>query len=92
MTALCEDGLGFAIGAAHGEVSIPTEAGEPSDVLRLADQRLYKRKDQTREQYVARHTRAGTRGRLDPAVVTAFAETTIAETAPGPIMPRGPLD
>jgi diguanylate cyclase (GGDEF)-like protein len=92
VAALCEDGPGFTIGAAHGEVSIPTEACEPSDVLRLADQRLYKRKDQTREQYVARHTRAGTRGRLDPAVVTAFAETTIADVAPGPIMPRGPLD
>ncbi|MGA8364007.1 MAG: GGDEF domain-containing protein [Solirubrobacteraceae bacterium] len=92
VAALCEDGPGFAIGAAHGEVSIPTEAGDPSDVLRLADQRLYKRKDQTREQYVARHTRAGMRGRLDPAVVTAFTETTIADVAPEPIMPRGPLD
>ena len=90
--ALCEDGPGFAIGAAHGEVSIPTEASEPTDVLRLADQRLYKRKDQTREQYVARHTRAGARGRFDPAVVTAFAETTIGDAAPGPVMPRGQID
>lgn len=93
VAALCEDGPGFAIGAAHGEVSVPDEAREPSEVLRLADQRLYKRKDQTREQYVARHMRAGALGRLNPAVVTAFAETTtIGETSAGPIVPGGAID
>ncbi len=93
VAALCEEGPGFTIGAAHGEVSIPTEAREPSDVLRLADQRLYKRKDATREQYVARHTRAGARGRFDPAVVIAFAETrTIGDTASERLMPGGSLD
>jgi diguanylate cyclase (GGDEF)-like protein len=92
VAALCEDGPGFAIGAAHGEVSIPTEASEPTDVLRLADQRLYKRKDQTREQYVARHTRTGAAGRFNPAVMTAFAETTAAEAAPTRVTPRGSLD
>jgi two-component system cell cycle response regulator len=92
VAALCEDGPGFAIGAAHGEVGIPIEAREPTDVLRLADQRLYKRKDQTREQYVERHTRAGTRGRFDSAVVTAFAKATIGETTPGPVVPHGPFD
>jgi two-component system, cell cycle response regulator len=90
--ALCEAGPGFAIGAAHGEVSIPTEASEPTDVLRLADQRLYKRKDQTREQYLARHSHASTGGRFDPAVVTAFAETAVGDTASGTVMPRGQLD
>jgi two-component system, cell cycle response regulator len=95
VAALCEEGPGFAIGAAHGEVSIPAEACEPTDVLRLADQRLYSRKDQTRERYVARHVRAsaGASGRFDPAVVTAFAtETAIGERAPGTVLPRGPLD
>jgi diguanylate cyclase (GGDEF)-like protein len=93
VAALCEEGPGFEIGAAHGEVSIPTEACEPTDVLRLADQRLYRRKDQTREQYVARHTGAGAHGRFDPAVVTAFAtETTVGDAPPGTVMPRGPLD
>jgi diguanylate cyclase (GGDEF)-like protein len=91
VAALCEEGPGFAIGAAHGEVSIPAETCEPTDVLRLADQRLYKRKDQTREQYVARHTLAGARGRFDPAVVTAFAaETSVGEATSGPVMPGGP--
>ena len=94
VAALCEDGPGFAIGAAHGEVSIPIEAREPTDVLRLADQRLYKRKDKTREEYVARqsHTGARTGGRFDPAVVTAFTETTVADAPSTRVIPRGQLD
>ena len=92
VAALCEDGPGFAIGAAHGEVSIPIEAREPTDVLRLADQRLYKRKDQTRAEYVERHTRAGAGSRFDPAVMTAFVETTVVDTSPVRVTPRGQLD
>ncbi len=49
VAALSEHGPGFAIGAAHGEVSIPGEADEPAAILQLADQRLYQRKDQSRE-------------------------------------------
>jgi two-component system, cell cycle response regulator len=45
--ALSEHGPGFAIGAAHGGVSIPREAREPSQALALADQRLYQRKDRS---------------------------------------------
>ncbi len=94
IAALCEEGPEFEIGAAHGEVGIPAEAREPSEVLRLADQRLYRRKDQTREQYIARHARVSPRVRFDPAVVTAFAETTTVggETTSGPIMPGGAID
>jgi two-component system, cell cycle response regulator len=94
VAALCEEGPGFEIGAAHGEVGIPAEACEPSDVLRLADQRLYRRKDQTREQFLARHARVSARARFDPAVVAAFAETTTigGEKASGPIMPGGALE
>ncbi len=49
VAALSERGPGFAIGAAHGEVSIPDEAGIPAAILQLADQRLYQRKDRSRE-------------------------------------------
>jgi diguanylate cyclase (GGDEF)-like protein len=49
LAALSEQGPGFAIGAAHGVVSIPAEVGDPASIMQLADQRLYKRKDQTRE-------------------------------------------
>jgi two-component system cell cycle response regulator len=47
--ALSERGPGFSIGAAHGEVSIPAEGSDSAAVLQLADQRLYARKEQTRE-------------------------------------------
>jgi two-component system, cell cycle response regulator len=49
LDALREQGPGFAIDAAHGVVSIPTEVGDPAAIMQLADQRLYKRKDFTRE-------------------------------------------
>jgi two-component system cell cycle response regulator len=46
VAALSEHGLGFSIGAAHGEVSIPGEGSDTAAVLQLADQRLYARKEQ----------------------------------------------
>jgi two-component system cell cycle response regulator len=49
LAALAEQGPGFAIGAAHGVVSIPAEVGDPASIMQLADQRLYKRKDLSRE-------------------------------------------
>jgi diguanylate cyclase (GGDEF)-like protein len=49
VAALSEGGPGFAIGAAHGVVSIPAEVSEPGAILQLADQRLYRSKDETRE-------------------------------------------
>jgi diguanylate cyclase (GGDEF)-like protein len=49
VAALSERGPGFSIGAAYGEVSIPAEGSDSAAVLQLADQRLYARKDQTRE-------------------------------------------
>jgi two-component system, cell cycle response regulator len=89
VAALSEQGPGFAIGAAHGEVIIPIEADEPTAVLRLADQRLYRRKDQTRERDIlARQQRASSPSRYEPVVVTAFAETTVADTAPARVTPR----
>ncbi len=53
VVALSERGPGFQIGAAHGEVSIPVEAGKAAAILQLADQRLYERKDKTRESTAA---------------------------------------
>jgi two-component system, cell cycle response regulator len=49
VTALSERGPGFSIGAAHGVVSIPPQGSDPASVMQLADQRLYQRKDETRE-------------------------------------------
>jgi diguanylate cyclase (GGDEF)-like protein len=49
LAALSEQGPGFAIGAAHGVVSIPAEVADPAAIMQLADQRLYRRKEETRE-------------------------------------------
>ncbi|HEY2767687.1 MAG TPA: HD domain-containing phosphohydrolase [Solirubrobacteraceae bacterium] len=49
VVALAERGPGFSIGASHGVVSIPPQGSDPASVMQLADQRLYRRKDETRE-------------------------------------------
>jgi two-component system cell cycle response regulator len=49
VAALSEQGAGFAIGAAHGVVHISPQLDDPAAVMQLADQRLYERKDRTRE-------------------------------------------
>ena len=92
VAALSEHGPGYAIGAAHGEVSIPAEACEPTTILRLADQRLYRRKDQTRESNAAHQSRVSSGSRFEPAVVTAFVDTTVADTSPARVTPRGQPD
>ncbi len=71
IAALSELGPGFAVGAAHGEVRIPAEADVPAAVLRLADQRLYRRKDQTRESAGARFA---------PTVLSELVETPADDT------------
>ena len=47
-TALCADGDGFKIGASCGYARIPEEGAESSDVLRVADRRLYGEKNSGR--------------------------------------------
>jgi len=42
--ALNESGEGFTVGCSHGAVLLPAEADEPSEALRIADQRLYEDK------------------------------------------------
>lgn len=46
--ALRERGDGFAITASAGSVSIPAEAAEPGEALRIADQRMYAQKAERR--------------------------------------------
>jgi len=43
--ALSESGRDFSIGTSHGVVHIPEEMSDPSAILQLADQRLYRRKE-----------------------------------------------
>jgi diguanylate cyclase (GGDEF)-like protein/putative nucleotidyltransferase with HDIG domain len=46
--ALSERGEGFAISAASGYINLPEEAAEADEALRLADQRMYARKQSSR--------------------------------------------
>ena len=46
--ALEDRGDGFSISSSHGAVRLPAEAAEPSDALRLADQRMYANKRSSR--------------------------------------------
>jgi two-component system cell cycle response regulator len=79
VAALSEQGRGFAIDAAHGEVSIPAEGSDSAAVLQLADQRLYARKEQTRVPADAiRALRAYAGTRFDAEMVEAAIATLIA--------------
>jgi two-component system cell cycle response regulator len=44
--ALCEHSPSFSITASHGVVRIPTEAADHDSIMQLADQRLYRRKEE----------------------------------------------
>jgi HD-GYP domain-containing protein (c-di-GMP phosphodiesterase class II) len=46
--ALSERGEGFSISAASGAIALPAEATEADEALRLADQRMYARKQSSR--------------------------------------------
>ena len=46
--ALCDHGRAFSISASYGSVLIPTEAASPAEAMRLADQRMYARKQSSR--------------------------------------------
>jgi hypothetical protein len=46
VAALCEHGPSFSITASHGVVQIPTQGGDPASIMQLADQRLYRRKEE----------------------------------------------
>jgi two-component system, cell cycle response regulator len=52
VAALSEQGDGFTITCSHGAITLPVEASEPVEALRIADQRMYANKH-------ARRTSAG---------------------------------
>jgi diguanylate cyclase (GGDEF)-like protein len=63
--ALCEEGEGYAIGCSHGAILIPQEASHSTEALRLADQRMYARKQDGRLSAIRQAT---------DALVTTLAE------------------
>jgi diguanylate cyclase (GGDEF)-like protein/putative nucleotidyltransferase with HDIG domain len=48
VAALCEEGEGYAIGCSYGAILMPEEAVHSTEALRLADQRMYARKQDGR--------------------------------------------
>jgi diguanylate cyclase (GGDEF)-like protein len=50
VAALGEQGPGFSITASHGVVRIPVEMSDPAAIMQLADQRLYRRKEEVAAQ------------------------------------------
>jgi diguanylate cyclase (GGDEF)-like protein/putative nucleotidyltransferase with HDIG domain len=46
--ALSEEGDGYAIGCSYGAILLPVEAADTTDAMRLADQRMYARKQDGR--------------------------------------------
>jgi diguanylate cyclase (GGDEF)-like protein len=50
VAALSEHGPGFSITASHGVVQIPSEVDDPASIMQLADQRLYRRKEEVAAQ------------------------------------------
>jgi len=50
LRALADEDSGFSITASHGVVLIPGEVTDPAAILQLADQRLYRRKEEVAAQ------------------------------------------
>ena len=55
--ALAEHGEGFAITASYGAVAMPSEAAETSEILQLADRRMYAHKGGSTRASAGRQTR-----------------------------------
>jgi two-component system cell cycle response regulator len=56
VAALSEQGPDFLITASHGVVQIPNEVSDPAAILQLADQRLYRRKEEVAALRFGTHT------------------------------------
>jgi two-component system cell cycle response regulator len=55
VAALCEHAPSFSITASHGTVLIPAEVADPAAILQLADQRLYRRKEEAAARRIGAH-------------------------------------
>jgi two-component system, cell cycle response regulator len=55
VAALSEHGPGFSITASHGVVRVPEEVCDPASVMQLADQRLYRRKEEVAARRAGAH-------------------------------------
>jgi two-component system, cell cycle response regulator len=64
VAALCEHDPSFSITASHGVVRIPAEMSDPASIMQLADQRLYRRKEEAAARRGGAHLDADAPARL----------------------------
>jgi diguanylate cyclase (GGDEF)-like protein len=85
VAALTDHGEGFSISAAYGVVRLPGEANEPSEALRLADQRMYAQKQSLRGNVVEQSSGVLLRllGERDPELDGHAARVTALSAAVG---------
>jgi two-component system, cell cycle response regulator len=81
VAALCEQGSSFSITASHGVVRIPAEMGEPASVMQLADQRLYRCKEEVAARRTSPHPDLHAAGRLFAPAVPAARVAGLTELA-----------
>jgi two-component system, cell cycle response regulator len=89
VTALCEQGPNFSITASHGAVQIPVEMSDPASIMQLADQRLYRRKEEVAAQRAGVHLDADATARLFASTFPAASVTGLAEHGPRERPPSG---
>jgi diguanylate cyclase (GGDEF)-like protein len=79
VAALCERSPSFSITASHGVVRIPVEMSDPSSIMQLADQRLYRRKEEAAAQRASVSLAVDGAARLFASMFPASSETESAE-------------
>jgi two-component system, cell cycle response regulator len=81
VAALCEHGRNFSITASHGVVRIPSEMRDPASVMQLADQRLYRRKEEVAARRTSARLELDAAGRLFAPILTAAHDAGVTELA-----------
>jgi two-component system cell cycle response regulator len=79
VAALCEHGPTFSITASHGVVQIPVEVSDPTSIMQLADQRLYRRKEEVAAQRASALLNVDATGRLFASTISTAGELSSAE-------------
>ncbi len=79
VAALCEHSPNFSITASHGVVRIPNEVSDPSSIMQLADQRLYRRKEEAAARRASANPEVSAAARLFASTFSAVSRREPAE-------------
>jgi two-component system cell cycle response regulator len=82
VAALCEHSPSFSITASHGVVQIPAEVSDPASIMQLADQRLYRRKEEVAARRASAHLSIEGAGGLLSSTVAPTGESGLGESLP----------